>query len=257
MTTPPVSTRRSETRARLVEGAKQMFALKGISGSSVEEICDRAGFTRGAFYSNYSNKNELARDILEGDVDDVYRIIGDMLQDQEFHSMAMSVRSGGTSPMSAVVGLMCTLTKTQYGQAEEDDNQALVIHEMRLGAARDPQIREHYMAYQEQTRQRLWPYVRDAAALAGLRWKMDGPTVMAIIDSQFDAMLVDMLLHPDAVRGPDLMATQPIIALILAMLEPDPHPQEPDEVLSRFPTEQAYDGGTPQILFPTTTVPAW
>ena len=42
--------RRSATRARLLEGALDVFAERGFNGASVEDICERAGFTRGAFY---------------------------------------------------------------------------------------------------------------------------------------------------------------------------------------------------------------
>lgn len=55
----PVSARRRETRARLLDAATEVFAEFGLQGASVERICSRADFTRGAFYSNFSNKEEL------------------------------------------------------------------------------------------------------------------------------------------------------------------------------------------------------
>lgn len=54
-----VSARRRETRARLFDAAMEVFAEFGLQGASVERICSRAGFTRGAFYSNFSSKEEL------------------------------------------------------------------------------------------------------------------------------------------------------------------------------------------------------
>lgn len=54
-----VSARRRETRTRLLDAAMEVFAEFGLQGSSVERICSRAGFTRGAFYSNFSSKEEL------------------------------------------------------------------------------------------------------------------------------------------------------------------------------------------------------
>src|SRR5690606_28857067 len=50
---------RENTRARLLDAAAQVFAEVGIGGASVEAICERAGFTRGAFYSNFDSKDEL------------------------------------------------------------------------------------------------------------------------------------------------------------------------------------------------------
>lgn len=60
-----VSARRRETRARLLDAAAETFAEFGIQGSSVERICARADFTRGAFYSNFSSKEELFLAVLE------------------------------------------------------------------------------------------------------------------------------------------------------------------------------------------------
>ncbi|MEV0702419.1 TetR/AcrR family transcriptional regulator [Saccharopolyspora sp. NPDC050389] len=51
--------RRPQTTARLLDAALETFADRGFYGTSIEEICDRAGLTRGAFYSNYRNKEEL------------------------------------------------------------------------------------------------------------------------------------------------------------------------------------------------------
>ncbi|WP_028932285.1 TetR/AcrR family transcriptional regulator [Pseudonocardia spinosispora] len=54
-----VTRRRPQTRARLLESALAAFAELGFHATSIEEICDRAGYTRGAFYSNFASKDEL------------------------------------------------------------------------------------------------------------------------------------------------------------------------------------------------------
>lgn len=57
--TTPATRSRENTRARLLEAAAQVFAEVGLDGASVEAVCERAGFTRGAFYSNFESKDEL------------------------------------------------------------------------------------------------------------------------------------------------------------------------------------------------------
>ncbi|MDQ1395790.1 MAG: hypothetical protein QOG64_1049 [Acidimicrobiaceae bacterium] len=47
------------TRARLLEAAAEVFTEKGFHGAAVEEIAERAGFSRGAFYSNFAGKDDL------------------------------------------------------------------------------------------------------------------------------------------------------------------------------------------------------
>ena len=50
---------RAITRSRLLEAAKEVFVERGFAGASVEEISERAGYTRGAFYSNFDDKDDI------------------------------------------------------------------------------------------------------------------------------------------------------------------------------------------------------
>ncbi|MFF0146835.1 TetR family transcriptional regulator [Amycolatopsis sulphurea] len=62
MPAPPagrVPRRRAETRRRLLEAALLVFAEEGFGRSTVEQVCERAGYTRGAFYSNFASLDEL------------------------------------------------------------------------------------------------------------------------------------------------------------------------------------------------------
>lgn len=54
-----VTRRRLRTRANLLDAAFSVFAAKGFGHVSIEEICEAAGYTRGAFYSNFAGLDEL------------------------------------------------------------------------------------------------------------------------------------------------------------------------------------------------------
>ncbi|QNG20465.1 TetR/AcrR family transcriptional regulator [Rhodococcus triatomae] len=54
-----VTKRRGETRSRLLDAAVDVFAENGFGRSTVEQICERAGYTRGAFYSNFDSLDEM------------------------------------------------------------------------------------------------------------------------------------------------------------------------------------------------------
>ena len=56
---PRVSKRRAETREKLLAAAADVFAERGFGRATVEEICEHAGFSRGAFYSNFDSLDEL------------------------------------------------------------------------------------------------------------------------------------------------------------------------------------------------------
>jgi AcrR family transcriptional regulator len=47
------------TRTRLIEAAEMLFIRKGFDGASVEDISEMAGYTRGAFYSNFDDKDQV------------------------------------------------------------------------------------------------------------------------------------------------------------------------------------------------------
>jgi AcrR family transcriptional regulator len=59
---------RDDTRERLFEAAARVFEQDGIGGASIEAIAAEAGFTRGAFYSNFGSKDELIFAMLEDHV---------------------------------------------------------------------------------------------------------------------------------------------------------------------------------------------
>src|SRR4051794_41882252 len=48
--------RRAETVERLLDAVLETFAEIGFAAASVEDICRRGGFTRGALYSSFPTK---------------------------------------------------------------------------------------------------------------------------------------------------------------------------------------------------------
>jgi AcrR family transcriptional regulator len=56
---------RALTRAKLLQSASEVFAEKGYTSATIEEIAERAEFTRGAFYANFTDKGDLVMAILE------------------------------------------------------------------------------------------------------------------------------------------------------------------------------------------------
>lgn len=52
-----------DTRQRLLSAALGVFAEKGYATSSIDDITERAGTTRGAFYYYFESKEDIARDL--------------------------------------------------------------------------------------------------------------------------------------------------------------------------------------------------
>ncbi len=70
---------RDDTREKLFEAAACVFEEQGIGGASIEAIAAAAGFTRGAFYSNFKSKDELIIAMLEDHVEQSIRRNLDLL----------------------------------------------------------------------------------------------------------------------------------------------------------------------------------
>ena len=63
----------ARTRQALLDAAGAVFVERGFHRASVEAITDRAGYTRGAFYSNFASKEELFAELLQATVYRAYR----------------------------------------------------------------------------------------------------------------------------------------------------------------------------------------
>ena len=55
---------REITREKLRSAAIREISIAGYTGASIDRICDSAGFSRGAFYANFNNKEDLLLDIM-------------------------------------------------------------------------------------------------------------------------------------------------------------------------------------------------
>jgi len=57
--------RKQQTRVHLIETAREVFLHRGFHDASLDEIADKAGFTKGAIYSNFDGKDGLFLEVLD------------------------------------------------------------------------------------------------------------------------------------------------------------------------------------------------
>lgn len=64
---PPLTParRRELTRQSLLDAAARVFAEQGFHGATLDDVAAAAGFTKGAVYSNFKNKDDLFLALLE------------------------------------------------------------------------------------------------------------------------------------------------------------------------------------------------
>lgn len=72
---------RALTRSKLLASAAVVVARDGYENASIDRISDEAGFSKGAFYSNFTSKEEIVLELLEThslqDVTEIAALIGD------------------------------------------------------------------------------------------------------------------------------------------------------------------------------------
>ena len=56
---PSREEKKAETRQRLLDAAAVLVAKQGAMGTSLDQIAERAGLTKGAIYSNFESKEDL------------------------------------------------------------------------------------------------------------------------------------------------------------------------------------------------------
>ena len=68
------------TRMRLIEGAERVFIRKGFDDASVDEISETAGYSRGAFYSNFDDKEQVFLAVIDRRRPNVVKAVDDIFQ---------------------------------------------------------------------------------------------------------------------------------------------------------------------------------
>ncbi|MDX2560938.1 TetR/AcrR family transcriptional regulator [Streptomyces sp. TX20-6-3] len=117
-----VTRRRPRTRAALLKAALETFAEHGFHATTIEQICERAGYTRGAYYSNFASKEEL------------FLALFDEHSDRTVRRLAESI--------DALTAEEYTLTRLAELAARVEPDERdwyLVTTEFTLHAIRDPQ----------------------------------------------------------------------------------------------------------------------
>lgn len=71
----------ARTREKLLRAARDVVGRDGYEGASVERIADEAGFSKGAFYSNFSSKDDVLMQLLEGNAGNDIKELSDLIRD--------------------------------------------------------------------------------------------------------------------------------------------------------------------------------
>jgi AcrR family transcriptional regulator len=116
--------RQQQTRAELLAAAHRVFLRDGFHGASLTEIAEEAGYTFGAVYSNFQNKDDLFLAVMDAESQRRVPLHVDLLLD------AASLEEG------------LRASAREYAQyAQQHPNWTAVYVEFWTHAARRPELR--------------------------------------------------------------------------------------------------------------------
>ncbi|WAC75079.1 TetR/AcrR family transcriptional regulator [Roseateles sp. SL47] len=79
---------RLETRQRLLASAHAAIVRDGIGSLSLRGLCDQAGFSQGAFYSNFSSRDDLLLALMQRHVQDEVAALRRLVEASEGQALA-------------------------------------------------------------------------------------------------------------------------------------------------------------------------
>jgi AcrR family transcriptional regulator len=174
--------RRPETLARLLDAALAAFAETGFHGTRIEDVCERAGYTRGAFYSNFKTKDELFFALFDAHAE---RVLGRLRRQAE-------VLEGGTPTLERLA--------TALGRIDPDERTwYLVTMEFTLYAIRNPQAARALAEHDAKLRAEAVRLLAELLERAGLRLRaeIDLDSLVRLLIAIREGGLAQSYVEPD------------------------------------------------------------
>jgi AcrR family transcriptional regulator len=222
MSAPGTGTRRREnTRARLIEAAAQLVEETGTTRLGIDAVCERAAFTRGAFYSNFASVDALLFALYE-------RKTARVLEALEGQPEQARHELGGSTLEDAVDCLLDVLPASPRWYALRAVFSLRAPHDAELAAS----LREHA----GQLHRGLEPYVLGLLAAHGRRLSTDPAEATRVaVAAHVGATLQGILLEDSRRLRRDAVA-----AALRGVSEPAGEGTAPD---GQAPEERAAPGG--------------
>lgn len=206
------SSRRQKTRDRLIEAAYTVFAEHGVHAASVEMIAEAAGFTRGAFYSNFTSKYEL------------FFAISDRQWQEWFTELRAAVeelvpRLAASTEKSShdVVGEVVSAVVDMHS---EDAHWFILRTELQLLAMREPEVAKPYLASLDRFSRELGELLVTAARTLGRELTEPAGDVARLLADVYEASI-----RTSIIRGDEALLGKPkdnriITTILMAMTRP-------------------------------------
>jgi AcrR family transcriptional regulator len=174
--------RRQQTREHLLAAAAEVFAERGFHGASLDEVAAVAGFTKGAVYSNFKNKEDLFLALFKANYDREMDAIRAVLNNSEV-------------PPEARISDFVALIRDQTTAVGRNFN--LLYQEFWLYAARNPDVRKELTRIDDEGAQALAEILRAERERVGLEPLASPLHTARIVEVLFRGIAQLRVLEPD------------------------------------------------------------
>jgi AcrR family transcriptional regulator len=185
--------RREATREQVLAAAARVFARNGFHAASLEAVAEEAGFSRGAVYYNFADKEELFLELLD-------RRCAERAQDLR------EVFAGGDDGVEATSRQAQLAARHALDAMTGDAEWRALYMEFLAHAARDPAFRRRFARRADEMRGALEEVVVERAEPFTDALAMSPQQLAAVIDALSVGLWAHHMLHGARAVPPDLFS---------------------------------------------------
>jgi AcrR family transcriptional regulator len=189
---------RDQTRTRLLDAADAVFVERGFHAASVDEVAERAGFSKGAVYSNFENKDELFLAVLE----------------RRSESRALAIEAD--VPADQPIGDQAIKAGNAFFEVFLEQSQwSLLQMEFAVYAARQPHLRERFAARNRRMHSTITELIKRHLDALGLQAPLPEEDLATIVFALGNGFILQKLSDPEAV--PDRLFGEALVMMLSAL----------------------------------------
>ena len=189
--------RLAHTRSLLLDAAEEVFAEKGFTTATLDDIAQAAGYTKGAIYKHFAAKDEL------------FLAVSDRYWRRYFDNFAdvmANARQVGARELDDIAERWRQLSR------ERGAEHAALGHEFTLYLLRNPEARDRVAAKRAEVVEQLATFIVDGVERLGGTLLIPAQTLAQVLVATSDAAVL-------ASRLDDVDLYRPVVAMYVSMIK--------------------------------------
>lgn len=162
--------------------ARKVFAAKGYTGGSLNDIAAEAGLTKGAVYSSFASKQELFYALMQESIDERMAIVSEALKGR---SVAVERAAGDGE------GLQSLLTT--------EPNWQLLFIEFWAYAVRTPDMREDFAQHRRNARAIVEKFIEQLMSEFEIDLPIEPKELAVVVIALANGIAIEQLADPETV----------------------------------------------------------